>query len=110
MTPPNRPRARLGATPVDGGTRFEVWAPTARSVDVVLDGGRRVPLAEHEEGPGTATWVGVVEDVGAGDRYRFSLDGGDPLPDPASRWQPDGVHGASAVVDTGAFSWTDDGW
>ena len=45
------------------------------------------------------TWVGVVDGVGHGDRYRFRLDGGEPLADPASGWQPDGVHGPSAVVD-----------
>ena len=43
-----------------------------------------------------------------GTRYRYRLDGGDELPDPASRWQPDGVHGPSAVVDPTAFPWTDE--
>ncbi len=43
-------------------------------------------------------------------RYSFSLDGGPGRPDPRSRWQPEGVDGPSAVVDQGAFSWSDDGW
>ena len=46
----------------------------------------------------------IVDGVGHGDRYRFRLDGGEPLADPASGWQPDGVHGPSAVVDAGAGS------
>ncbi len=54
--------------------------------------------------------MGVVDGVGHGDRYRFRLDGGEPLADPASGWQPDGVHGPSAVVDARRFRWTDDGW
>jgi maltooligosyltrehalose trehalohydrolase len=46
----------------------------------------------------------------AGERYRYRLDGGDELPDPASRWQPEGVHGPSALVDPSAFTWADDGF
>jgi maltooligosyltrehalose trehalohydrolase len=45
-----------------------------------------------------------------GTRYRFRLDGGDALPDPASRWQPEGPHGPSEVVDPSAFQWTDGNW
>ncbi|HEX9780549.1 MAG TPA: malto-oligosyltrehalose trehalohydrolase, partial [bacterium] len=51
----------------------------------------------------------VVEDVPVGARYRYRLDGGRTLPDPASRWQPDGVHGASAVAPE-PFPWTDHAW
>ena len=101
----------LGATVVDGGTRFEVWAPGAERVEVVLDG-RRVDLEAviDDRDPGAPTWIGTVDDVGHGDRYAIALDGGEPLPDPASRAQPDGVHGRSAVVDTASFEWGDDGW
>ena len=42
--------------------------------------------------------------------YRFSIDGGDPLPDPRSPWQPDGPHGPSRALDHSAFTWTDSGW
>ncbi len=94
-----------GAT-VDGGrTRFRVWAPDAERVEVVLDG------ASHElTSAGGGYWSVDVDGVGHGDRYAFSLDGGDPLPDPASGWQPEGVHGRSAVVDPTTFVWTDDAW
>jgi maltooligosyltrehalose trehalohydrolase len=75
-------------------------------VTVELTDGRAVPLARHPAG----TWVGAAGDVGHGDRYRLRLDGAEPLADPASGWQPDGVHGPSAVVDPSRFKWTDDGW
>jgi maltooligosyltrehalose trehalohydrolase len=52
----------------------------------------------------------VVEGCPPGTRYRYRLDGSDPLADPASRWQPDGVHGPSAVFDTTAHRWADDRW
>ena len=104
--------ARLGAHPLGAhSTRFEVWAPWAHSVEVVLDDGgggtRTVALGPDEL---AETWVGVVADVGHGDRYRLRLDGGEAIADPASSWQPDGVHGPSAVVDARRFRWTDDGW
>lgn len=103
------PDARLGASPVDSATRFEVWAPDAERVEVVLDSGVVVALRPFD-GDGDRTWVGTADGVGHGDHYRIRLDGGDPLPDPASRHQPDGVHGSSAVVDPRRFTWTDDDW
>jgi maltooligosyltrehalose trehalohydrolase len=99
-------RRRLGTTPVAAGTRFEVWAPAASSVDVVLDDDA-VSLAPDAE---AGTWVGTAHGVGHGDRYRIRLDGGELLADPASGWQPDGVLGPSAVVDASRFAWTDTGW
>jgi maltooligosyltrehalose trehalohydrolase len=94
---------RLGATVVDGATRFEVWAPDATTVDVTI--GVRHQSLHRDEG----YWVGEVDGVEHGDRYRFVVDG-DELPDPASRWQPEGVHGPSAVVDESVFRWHDDEW
>ncbi|MEQ8718312.1 MAG: malto-oligosyltrehalose trehalohydrolase [Acidimicrobiales bacterium] len=98
---------RLGATPVGDGVRFEVWAPYARAVDVHLHADLRdVPL----EPAGDGTHVGVIDGVGVTDLYRYRLDGSEPLPDPASRHQPLGVHGPSAVVDPAAWTWTDASW
>lgn len=116
--PRDRSDQRLGATPVDGGTRFEVWAPFAETVSVVVGsphGPERTVVLEPPPGddaPTSAwsTWSTIVEGVGAGDRYRFRLDDGEPLPDPASRLQPAGVHGPSEVVDLDAFLWTDSDW
>ncbi len=109
-TPHHHGSDRLGASYLGGDrTRFECWAPSATSVEVVLDD-RIVPLEAHDDGRHHAT----VPDVPAGSRYRYRLHrpGHDPLdrPDPASRWQPDGVHGPSAVDDPDVFAWTDDGF
>jgi maltooligosyltrehalose trehalohydrolase len=105
----HRRRLPVGAEVREGsrGTHFRVWAPAARRVAVFLegDGGER-PL-EAEEG---GYFSGLVEGVGHGARYRFRLDGGEALPDPASRWQPEGPHGPSAVVDPGRYRWRDAGW
>lgn len=99
-------RPRLGAWPTEGGVRIRVWAPTAAHVDVVIDSGLRVPLDAQADGH----FAGNVPGLGAGGRYRVAIDGGKPMPDPASRWQPDGVHGRSVVVDPHAFRWTMGEW
>jgi maltooligosyltrehalose trehalohydrolase len=89
----------------DGGTRFEVWAPGAGAVELVA-GERRLRMIAEPGG-----WHRVTTDaLGAGDDYRFSLDGGESLPDPRSRRQPEGVLGASRVVDLEAYRWGDEGW
>jgi maltooligosyltrehalose trehalohydrolase len=85
-----------------------VHAPAAARVDLVLEGpldGER-PMARGAD----EKWELQVPDARPGQRYRIRLDGADPLPDPASRFQPLGVHDASEVVDPAAFSWTDAGW
>ncbi len=81
-------------------TTFRVWAPYASRVDLVIDG-TRVSMTGVD-----GSWEGDAQ----GRDYGFSLDGGPVLPDPRSRWQPDGVHGLSRVYDDDAFTWTDDGW
>ena len=97
-----------GARVERDGTRFSVWAPKAKRVDVVLEGeGARSVALEGNEG---GVFEGFVPRVRAGADYRFRLDGGEPGPDPVSRWQPGGVHGASRVVDPRAFRWSDAGW
>ncbi|MEN9936511.1 MAG: hypothetical protein RLZZ387_3090 [Chloroflexota bacterium] len=95
----------IGAEPDAAGTRFRVWAPAARCVEVVVDGGAAHALALATDGYHEAH----VPGVGPGARYMYRVDGGDPRPDPASRFQPDGVHGPSQVVDP-SFAWTDGGW
>lgn len=83
---------------------LRVWAPRAGAVEVELSG-RRVPMDAAERG-----WHEADVEAGPGDRYAFSLDGGPPRPDPRSPWQPEGVHGPSAIVDQTAFAWTDQSW
>jgi maltooligosyltrehalose trehalohydrolase len=98
----------FGATPAgDDRWRFVVWAPNAKTVDVrLLDGDRRVRLRRDALG---YHW-GETERVHAGVRYLFVLDGERELADPASRRQPEGVHGSSALDDPDAFAWSDAGW
>jgi maltooligosyltrehalose trehalohydrolase len=93
----------VGAIPAaDGSTRFCVWAPRSWHVEVVLeDTGRVEPLAAGPDGYFSAK----VGECAAGARYRYRLDTGVLHPDPATRAQPDGVHGPSAVVDLGTFAW-----
>ncbi|MBV8314653.1 MAG: malto-oligosyltrehalose trehalohydrolase, partial [Planctomycetaceae bacterium] len=105
-------RASLGARPDAGagGVWFRVWAPDRTGVAVVLEGPgarpRAIALEKHPDG----TFGGLVPGLGAGARYRYRVDGLGPFPDPASRYQPEGVHGPSRVVDPDAFAWTDASW
>jgi maltooligosyltrehalose trehalohydrolase len=93
----------------DGSTRWRVWAPKAGRVDLVLtDEGRRQvrPLEPEGRGYFGRTEANVLE----GQRYAYRLDGGPERPDPASLWQPDGVHRPSAVVCPARFPWSDRDW
>jgi maltooligosyltrehalose trehalohydrolase len=85
-----------------------VWAPSRHSVEVVLDGPeqRVVPLGKDASG----YFAGMAEGVAAGARYKYRLDSGGSFPDPASRFQPEGPHFASEVVDPSAFEWSDSTW
>ena len=84
---------------------FRVWAPRRRNVEVVLDAGA-VELAAEPDG----YFSGEAGGAGHGTLYRFRLDGGDAFPDPVSRFQPEGPHGPSQVVDPARFDWHDAGW
>src|SRR5215831_6168302 len=97
----------FGAEVVPGGVRFRVAAPRRRRVEVVIDGGDAHALGAEADGWFAATVAGV----GDGARYRYRLDGGQPLvPDPASRFQPEGPHGPSQVVDPTRYRWGDAAW
>src|SRR3954468_22110442 len=97
-------RPALGAWPTDGGTRFRLWAPNARRVEVVVERNGAELLTQELARSPDGTFAGLVEGVRAGDRYRFRKDGEGPFPDPASRYQPEGVHGPSEVVDPDEFA------
>jgi len=96
----------LGASLHDDNTTFRVWAPRCRSVEVVVEGRLGAPLTRGEDDVFTLTFPRLS----AGTRYQYRLDRERYRPDPVSRWQPDGVHGPSVVVDPGAFPWTDTGF
>jgi len=92
-------------------THFRVWAPKARQVDVVLE---NVSEREPKIYPLTAEPGGYFSgaaNAGAGARYRFRVNGAENCyPDPASRFQPDGPHGSSCIVDPRKFRWSDANW
>jgi maltooligosyltrehalose trehalohydrolase len=102
-------RPAFGAN-IDGdGVTFGVWAPNARAVDVALiepSGTRYVPM----EDAGDGRYRVHVAGIGAGARYFYRLDAAAERPDPYSRFQPEGVHGPSEVIDPAAYLWSDDDW
>ncbi len=102
--------ASLGAWCERDRARFRVWAPTRRRVEVILETAGRTPHAHALEKGADGTFAGSVRGARPGDRYRYLLDGEGPYPDPASRFQPKGVHGPSEVVDASRFAWFDAGW
>jgi maltooligosyltrehalose trehalohydrolase len=103
---PHARRFPVGAEAAGEGVHFRVWAPRSKKVEVVFDGGDRFALAAEEEG----YFSSLAARARVGSRYRYALDGGEAVPDPASRFQPDGPHGSSEVVDASAFQWTDWNW
>jgi maltooligosyltrehalose trehalohydrolase len=96
----------LGATLHEAGTIFRVWAPRCRAMEVVIEGRRPMPLASRGEG----LFELAVPGIAAGMKYQYRLDGERYRPDPVSRFQPEGVHGPSVVVDASRFPWTDSGF
>jgi maltooligosyltrehalose trehalohydrolase len=103
-------RASLGANWRDGATVFEVWAPEAKRVEVVLEPGGAAARAHPMRGGTDGYFTIELPGVGPGSLYRLSPDGRGPFPDPVSRFQPRGVHGPSQVVDPGGFAWSDRSW
>ena len=98
---------RFGAEARDGGTRFKIWAPKCKSLKLRIKG-RRSLIELEAAGEG---WHRIeVDGVKAGALYKYVLPDGSEIPDPASRYQPDDVHGFSEVVDSRAYQWTDVAW
>ena len=103
----------VGAWPIGlSKVHFRVWAPYAKRVLVDVDRQSQLPIyvpvqmKPCERGYFEATVFGIEP----GARYRYVLDGQKACPDPASRFQPDGVHGPSAVINPDAFLWSDHNW
>jgi maltooligosyltrehalose trehalohydrolase len=104
-----RRRLPIGAEYLgDGRVHFRVWAPRAPGIAVVVGGDvatALLPEAEH------AGYFSGEAAASPGARYQFRIDGDEKLyPDPASRFQPEGPHGPSMVVDPSSFRWTDAAW
>ncbi len=97
----------LGAVLSNGGVRFRVWAPEKTSVSLALrEGSTEVPMEPERNGYFTT----FLEGIEPGTDYFYILKGGRLRPDPASRYQPDGVHGPSQVIDLNGFEWHDQEW
>lgn len=97
----------LGAIHRSDGVLFRVWSPGARRIEVLIDRtGERMPLAEIKD----EYFECFVPGLRAADTYWYILDDDRRLPDPASRYQPSGVHGPSQVVDPSGYLWGDDHW
>src|SRR5437773_55807 len=95
-----------------GGTHFRIWAPRCRSVMVQIrsqagQSRELLTLTAEENG----YFSGLHTEAAAGDLYWFLLDDdGSRLPDPASRFQPQGPHGPSEIIDPGTYMWGDANW
>jgi len=99
-------RLPVGAEPGSAGVHFRVWAPSRKAVTVVIDG-RAYRLEQENDGYFSST----IESAGPGTQYQFRLDDGARLvPDPASRFQPQGPHGPSQVVNASDYEWKDGTW
>ncbi|MEJ2644347.1 MAG: alpha-amylase family glycosyl hydrolase, partial [Gammaproteobacteria bacterium] len=93
----------------DGRVRFRLWAPAANRVELCLEGSAPelcLPMAAEQGG-----WWGIITEHAASETlYRYRIDGKLRIPDPASRFQPDDVHGPSQVVDPERWQWSDRHW
>ncbi|HET7570293.1 MAG TPA: malto-oligosyltrehalose trehalohydrolase [Gammaproteobacteria bacterium] len=97
-----------GAQSEDGHVRFRIWAPAQDVLDLILGsaGEQALPMAPVGDG-----WFELTTDAAtAGDRYCYQLANGLRVPDPASRFQPDDVHGPSQVIDPRAYEWRQTDW
>lgn len=95
----------VGSRLENGSCSFIVWAPLKKEVELVLDKGEVHPMTKDHLG----YWHCEITGLSDGSRYYYRLDQDKKLPDPASRFQPDGVYGPSAVVQD-SFSWQDQTW
>ncbi len=97
----------LGAWPEGRGFHFRVWAPQCKSLEVVVDGGHIPPITLTLQKDGYFTGEASLK---PGDLYKFRVDGHSLYPDPCSRFQPQGPHGPSMIVDPHSFRWQDHAW
>jgi len=99
----------FGAQLTRQGVRFRLWAPGAKQVELALHengAARYLGMNAADEG-----WFELVTDAAqAGSRYQYRIDGQREVPDPASRCNPEDVHGPSVVVDPTSFDWPDASW
>ncbi|HEY7159642.1 MAG TPA: alpha-amylase family glycosyl hydrolase, partial [Acidobacteriota bacterium] len=96
-----------GAIVKKEGIHFTVWAPEAKSLEVIREQDQKTfPLYKDANG----VWTACLKEFNTRDLYRYRIDAKRVLPDPASRFQPNGVHDASQIIDPKTFIWTDQNW
>jgi maltooligosyltrehalose trehalohydrolase len=88
------------------GTSFMLWSPEAKKIEIIINDNFSLFPEMDDEG----YWHSFSDKIHAGDKYLISIDDSKTLPDPASLYQPEGVHGPSQVVDLNSFKWTDTDW
>ena len=101
-------RLPIGAEIFSEGVHFRVWAPHSKKVSVQLIAPgetKLIPLESESDG----YFSGLIPEARANMLYKFQLDSG-TFPDPVSRFQPEGPHGPSQILDPAAFRWTDGEW
>lgn len=97
----------------DNSVSFQLWAPAAKHVDLCLENAPAenslttvLPMTVKAQG-----WFALTTDLASsGSRYRFRINGHQRVPDPASRFQPDDVHGASEVINPASWHWQQPEW
>jgi malto-oligosyltrehalose trehalohydrolase len=90
----------------NGTVRFRLWAPKSKLVSIRLKHSQQeAPMSRLDEG-----WFELLASARAGDEYQFRMDNQQLVPDPASRFQPSGVHGPSQIIEPSAFNWQDQQW
>lgn len=99
-------RSYFGATVDTDRTTIGIWAPKSKQVRILIEDKEKIEL----NNAGFGFWRVETDKIKAGSFYKVILDDGQALPDPASRFQPHGVHGHSQVVDLKKFVWSDEQW
>lgn len=99
-----------GAEVTDGGVRYRTWCKHESATVRVIDENEQ-NLRELKLAPAGGGYFSAFDELGAaGDLYRYHFGESAGWPDPASRWQPSGVHGPSMVIDPTRFRWSDEAW
>ncbi len=100
---------KIGAYYLENGDcEFKVWAPKAKELALkIISPFEKIIKLEKDEND---YWTTKIKDASNGSRYLFKINNSDEKPDPASNFQPDGVHNASEIVNHSLFKWSDKHW
>ncbi|MDQ6655777.1 MAG: malto-oligosyltrehalose trehalohydrolase, partial [Verrucomicrobiota bacterium] len=106
-----QPRKRSqGAELRDDGVHYRTWCKHDRAAVMIVDAAGDTLRTIALESDGNGYFSGADVAGAAGDLYLYRFGDSQGWPDPASRFQPAGVHGPSEVIDASTYSWTDETW